>query len=295
MSDPNQAQPVQPAPAEGGGQSDFQVRNTRKIDPQYPSDEKKPKDAPMGPRNVVILGALSAIAVATARLYAAQGSSIVLVARNLERLKITADDLKARGAKQVEIEAIDLSESAGGAASYLAGWKQKLGEIDHVLLFYGYLGSQEQASADIGELQKILAVNFTSAALWSEATANVLRAQKHGSLVAISSVAGDRGRQSNYAYGSAKGGLALYVQGLAHSLAPTGARAVAMKLGFVDTPMTADLKKGGPLWAKPEGIAPSVLRAAEKGGPIQYAPTIWKLIMLVIRSVPSFVFHKTKL
>lgn len=292
MSDPNQPQPVQPAES---SQGDFEVRNTRKIDPQYPADEKRPAADPMGPRKVVILGALSAIAVAAARLYAAQGSSIVLVARNLERLKITADDLKARGAKLVEIEAIDLADSAASAASWMDSWKQKLGGVDHVLLFYGYLGSQEKASADIGELQKILAVNFTSAALWCEAAGNVLRAQKHGSLVAISSVAGDRGRQSNYAYGAAKGGLALYVQGLAHSLAPVGARAVAMKFGFVDTPMTADIKKGGPLWATPEGVAPSVLRAAEKGGPIQYAPSIWKLIMLVIRSVPSFIFHKTKL
>jgi len=262
MSDPNQ-----PAPTpDGGGQDDFQVRNTRKIDPQYPADEKRPAAEPMGARKVIILGALSAIAVAAARLYAAEGSSIVLVARNLDRLKATADDLVARGAKQVEIETVDLTENAASAAMMLDGWKQKLGGIDHVLLFYGYLGSQDTASADVGELQKILTVNFTSAALWCEAVGNVLRAQKRGSLVAISSVAGDRGRQSNYAYGAAKGGLALYVQGLAHSLAPVGARAVAMKFGFVDTPMTADIKKGGPLWATPEGVAPSVLKAAEKAG-----------------------------
>lgn len=294
MSDPNTPAPA-PAPSEGGGQDEFTIKNTRKIDPQYPADEKRPAAGPVGARKVIFLGALSAIAVAAARLYAAQGSSIVLVARNAERLKITADDLKARGARQVEIEAIDLSENAASAATFLDGWVQKLGGVDHIHLFYGYLGSQEKASADVGELQKILAVNFTSAALWCEAAGNVLRRQKSGALVAISSVAGDRGRQSNYAYGAAKGGLALYVQGLAHSLAPTGARAVAMKFGFVDTPMTADLKKGGPLWATPESIAPSVLKAAEKGGPIQYAPGIWKMIMLVIRTVPSFVFHKTKL
>jgi NAD(P)-dependent dehydrogenase (short-subunit alcohol dehydrogenase family) len=114
-------------------------------------------------------------------------------------------------------------------------------------------------------------------------------------VVAITSVAGDRGRQSNFAYGAAKGGLSIFVQGLAHSLAPHGARAVSMKLGFVDTPMTDGMNKSGALWAKPAQVAVAIRRAADTGGPIQYAPTIWKFIMLVIRTVPSFVFHKTKL
>ena len=123
----------------------------------------------------------------------------------------------------------------------------------------------------------------------------MFRTQGRGALVAVSSVAGDRGRQSNYAYGAAKGGLALFVQGLAHSLAASNARAVALKPGFVDTPMTEGLKKGGPLWAKPEAIAEAVRRAAERGGPIQYAPGFWRWIMLAIRSAPAFVFHRTRL
>jgi NAD(P)-dependent dehydrogenase (short-subunit alcohol dehydrogenase family) len=114
-------------------------------------------------------------------------------------------------------------------------------------------------------------------------------------VVAVSSVAGDRGRQSNYAYGAAKGGLALYMQGLAHSLAPVGARAVVVKPGFVDTPMTDGMAKGGPLWARPEAIAKAIRSAASRGGPIQYAPGFWRMIMLAIRAVPAFVFHKTKL
>jgi decaprenylphospho-beta-D-erythro-pentofuranosid-2-ulose 2-reductase len=111
----------------------------------------------------------------------------------------------------------------------------------------------------------------------------------------VSSVAGDRGRQSNYAYGAAKGGLALYVQGIAHSLAGTGARAVAVKPGFVDTPMTDGLKKGGAMWASADQIGQALRRAADKGGPIQYAPGKWRIVMAVIRAVPAFVFHKTKL
>ena len=249
-----------------------------------------------GPSNrVVILGALSAIAMATARIYAAEGAALVLAARNGERLKALADDLKTRGAPQVEIAALDLEAAASEAPKHMADWKAKLGGLDHVHLIYGYLGTQEKASADPVELARITSSNYSTAVQWCEAAANILREQKHGSVVAVSSVAGDRGRQSNYAYGAAKGGLALYMQGLAHSLAPTGARAVAVKPGFVDTPMTDGLKKGGALWASPEKIGRIIRRAADKGGPIQYAPGIWRMIMMVIRSVPSFVFHKTRL
>ena len=244
---------------------------------------------------VVILGALSAIAIATARIYASEGAALVLAARNSERLKGLADDLRARGAVQVETAALDLETASSDAAAHLARWAQQLGGLDHVLVIYGYLGAQDKASNDAGELARILSSNFTSAVAWCEAAAGMMRAQKRGSIVAVSSVAGDRGRQSNYAYGAAKGGLALYMQGLAHSLAAVGARAVAVKPGFVDTPMTDGLKKGGPLWAKPEAIGEAIRRAADRGGPIQYAPGLWRLIMLVIRTVPAFVFHKTKL
>jgi decaprenylphospho-beta-D-erythro-pentofuranosid-2-ulose 2-reductase len=244
---------------------------------------------------VVMLGALSAIATAAARIYAREGAALVLVARNEERLKALAADLKARGAVHVEIAAMDLEAEAGNAATHLADWAARMGEIDHVHLVYGYLGSQPEASANRAELSRIMTSNFTSAVHWCEAAANVLRGQKHGSLVAVSSVAGDRGRQSNYAYGAAKGGLALFIQGIAHSLAGTGARAVAVKPGFVDTPMTDGLKKGGPMWASADQIGKALRRAADRGGPIQYAPGKWRLVMAIIRSVPAFVFHKTKL
>lgn len=251
--------------------------------------------APSGGRRVIILGALSAIAQATARLYAADGAALLLAARTADRLDLVAADLKARGARQVEVASLDLEAAADDAPKLLEEWSAKLGGIDHVHVIYGYLGAQPEAQAKPEELKRILGVNFTSAALWCEAAANLLRAQKHGSLVVVSSVAGDRGRQSNYAYGAAKGGIALFVQGIAHSLAGTGARAVAVKPGFVDTPMTDGMNKSGALWAQPDQIAQVLKRAADKGPPIQYAPGLWRMIMLVIRTVPSFVFHKTKL
>lgn len=248
-----------------------------------------------GRKRVVILGALSAIATAAARIYAAEGAALVLAARNEERLSALAADLRARGATDVAISAMDLEAEAIRADMYLNAWAAHLGGIDHVHLVYGYLGSQAEASASPAELTRIVASNFASAVHWCEAAANILRAQKHGALVAVSSVAGDRGRQSNYAYGAAKGGLALYVQGIAHSLAGTGARAVAVKPGFVDTPMTDGLNKGGPMWASADQIGRALYRAAEKGGPIQYAPGKWRLVMAIIRAVPSFLFHRTKL
>ncbi len=243
---------------------------------------------------VIILGALSAIAIATARLYAKEGAALLLVARNASRLDALAADLKARGAAMVETAVVDLEAEAMSAPVLMAGWKRRLGCLDHVHLIYGYLGTQAQATASPAELARITASNYASAVQWCEAAANIFREQKSGSLVAVSSVAGDRGRQSNYAYGAAKGGLALYVQGLAHSLAPTGARAVAVKPGFVDTPMTDGLKKGGPMWASPEQVGRILRRAADRGGPLQYAPGKWRLVMMIIRSVPAFIFHKTK-
>lgn len=246
-------------------------------------------------RRVLILGAQSAIAVATARLYAAEGARLVLVARNQDRLDRIADDLRARGALEVEAITLDLVAEAASARKHLADWQKLVGGLDHAHIFYGYLGDQEKAQTDPEELDRILTVNFTSAAQWSEAIAAHYRKQKHGSLVVISSVAGDRGRQSNYAYGAAKGAITLFVQGLAHSLASTGAHATAIKLGFVDTPMTDGMDKSGPLWASPAQVAATIRKAADTKGPIHYGPWFWRPIMLVIRAVPAFIFHRTKL
>jgi short-subunit dehydrogenase len=148
---------------------------------------------------VVILGALSAMATAAARIYAAEGAALVLVARNEARLAALAADLRARGAVEVETAALDLEAEAPQARLHLADWAKRLGGVDHIHLVYGYLGDQAKASIDPTELTRITVSNFASAVHWCEAAANILRAQRHGALVAVSSVAGDRGRQSNYA------------------------------------------------------------------------------------------------
>ena len=189
---------------------------------------------------------------------------------------------------------IDLAGCADPRAE-LARMAAAIGGLDGVLLFYGTLGDNAKAEKDMAEARRILHTNFTSAAEWCLAAADLIEAQRHGSLVVVGSVAGDRGRQSNYIYGAAKGGLGLLVQGLAHRLARCGGHAVVIKPGFVDTPMTAGIAKGGPLWAKPEAVATIIKRAATRSGPVVYAPGFWRWIMLAIRAVPAPVFHKTKL
>jgi short-subunit dehydrogenase len=141
----------------------------------------------------------------------------------------------------------------------------------------------------------LLQVNFTSAAAWCQAIAAVFERQRSGALLVIGSVAGDRGRASNYVYGASKAGLGVFVEGVAHRLAGTGSRAVLIKPGFVDTPMTAGVARKSALWARPETVARVIVASANRGGPVVYAPWFWRAIMLVVRNVPSTIFHKTRL
>jgi short-subunit dehydrogenase len=245
-------------------------------------------------KRVVILGALSAVAIAVARRYAAAGASLALAARRADELEVLSADLRARGAANVTTFAIDLALAPDPAASF-EQISATLGGVDVVVLAYGALTDQDRALTDLSYARDQIGVNFTSAALWSLAAATRLEAQDSGALVVIGSVAGDRGRQSNFVYGAAKAGLATLVQGLAHRLAAGKARAVIVKPGFIDTPMTAHLPKGGPLWSKPDAIAGVIVKAAEGGGPVVYAPWFWRFILLIIRLVPAPIFHKTKL
>jgi NAD(P)-dependent dehydrogenase (short-subunit alcohol dehydrogenase family) len=243
-------------------------------------------------KRVIVLGALSAVGEAVCRLYAAEGASLTIAGRDAVRLAQVATDLQLRGAT-VRTAAMDLA--VGSPAQALDELVAGMGGVDHVLVIYGLLGDQARGETDEAHARAVLEVNFTSAALWCLAAAAVLETQGSGSLVAIGSVAGDRGRRSNYLYGAAKGGLAVLMQGLAHRLAASGARAVVVKPGFIDTPMTAHLAKGGPLWASPAAVARIVRRAADRGGPVVYAPWFWRWILLIVRLVPAPVFHKTKL
>jgi decaprenylphospho-beta-D-erythro-pentofuranosid-2-ulose 2-reductase len=240
---------------------------------------------------VVILGAASGIAEATARLYAGEGAALVLAGRNAERLEEIAADLRVRGARAVSTYTVDFVTA--DAERVLPEMVGLLGGVDHILLAWGTLGDQARAERDGAIATAILEANFLSAARWALAAANVLEQAGRGSLVALGSVASDRGRRKNYIYGAAKAGLATLVEGIAHRFADKGPRAVVVKPGPTDTAMTAAMAKGGPLWASPEAVAQRVRAAADKGSPVQYAPRRWRLIMLAIRALPYRLFNRT--
>ena len=242
------------------------------------------------PLRVLILGAGSGIAQATARLYAAEGAMIGLAGRHPERLAAIAADLTSRGAASTEIFEVDFT--APDAAATLSGMVAKLGGLDHVLLAYGVLGDQGLADRDEAAALAIIDVNFRSAAAWTLAVANLLERRGKGSMVVLGSVAGDRGRRSNYVYGAAKAGLAVLVQGVSHRFRGVGPRVVIVKPGPTDTAMTAGMAKGGPMWATPEAVAAVVRKAADRGGPVVYAPGRWWLIMAIIRNIPAAIFNK---
>lgn len=243
--------------------------------------------------NVVILGAVSGMAQEVERIYAARGETMGLFAIEAGEVETIAADLRIRGASKVETRVLDLAAVTDPEAE-LREMSAKLGGIDALILTYGILGQQAQAKDDLGQARRILETDFTSAALWMLAAAKVVKPS--GSILVLSSVAGDRGRKSNYIYGAAKGGLALMAQGMAHDYAATGPHVVAIKPGFVITPMTAGLKRGGPLWASAATLAKIIVGAIDKKrGPLVYAPWFWRLIMLIIRLVPAPIFHKTNL
>ncbi len=240
-------------------------------------------------QRIIILGAASGIAEATARLYAAEGASLVLAGRNRTRLEQIAADLRVRGAVTTEIEEIDLATADAGALDRMVA---SLGGVDVVLIAYGTMPANELSEHDLTIAKSLFETNFTSPALWSLAAANVLERQGRGTLVVLGSPAGDRGRRKNYVYGATKGGLETLVEGISHRFADKGPRAVLVKPGPTDTAMTAGLPKGGALWATAETVAKAVKGAADGGGPVRYAPMRWWLIMKVVRSVPSAIFNK---
>jgi short-subunit dehydrogenase len=244
-------------------------------------------------QNIVIFGATSAIAEQAARVWAKRGDQLVLVGRSSEKLSTIAQDLKVRGATQATIKALDLNQTEKHPA-LVAEIERELGRIDVALIAHGLLGDQRQAEKDFTAAQAIWQTNFVSAASLMSLLAPVFEKQKSGTIAAISSVAGDRGRQSNYFYGSAKGALTIFLSGLRNRLFASQVNVVTIKPGFVDTPMTAEFKKGA-LWASPETVGQGIVRAIDKKRAIVYLPGFWRLIMTIICSIPESIFKKLKL
>lgn len=255
-------------------------------------DEIESRRVVTEPLRVLMLGANSGIAEATGRRYAAEGASLLLVGRDGDRLRGLADDLLRRGASFCETAVLDLV--AADPATALAALAARLGGVDHLHIAYAIMPEQVVAAADLAIAGRMVATNYTSTALWSLAAANLLEAQGHGSLVVLGSVAGDRGRRKNFIYASTKAGIETLVEGIAHRFVGKGPRAVVVKPGPTATAMTANSPPGRRL-ASADEVAALVRRAADRGGPVQYAPRRWRLIMRIVREMPWWLFRRIDL
>lgn len=246
------------------------------------------------PSRIAVFGATSAIAEAVARRYARERAELFLAGRREEALQAIATDLEVRGAGRVATWAGDLADAAQHPP-LLAAMDAAIGRPDVALLAWGTLTDQARAEADPLYAGRELSGNLTAPAALLLALAARMRDGKGGALVCITSVAGDRGRQSNFVYGAAKGGLQRFLEGLRHRLHPEGIAVLDVRPGFVATPMTAHLPRGGPLWAKPDQVAGDIVRAVERRRAVLYTPWFWRWIMLIVRSVPRPVFHRSRL
>lgn len=241
----------------------------------------------------LILGAASGIARAVADELAARGDALVLAGRTLDELERTAADLRIR--HQVKAVAVRFDALATDThADFLDSVVAQAGDLDGALLAFGTMTDQKEAETDFSRAAAMIASNYTGAASILTHLANYFEPRKSGVIGVISSVAGDRGRQSNYIYGSAKGALSLFTQGLRNRLTKSGVRVVTIKPGFVDTPMTYGMKLP-PIVASPQYVAKDIRRALDRADGVIYTPFFWRYIMLIIQHIPEFVFRRMKL
>jgi decaprenylphospho-beta-D-erythro-pentofuranosid-2-ulose 2-reductase len=242
---------------------------------------------------ILIIGATSAIANETAKLYARDGAEFFLVARSAFKLISVKDDLVVRGAKRAETYVLDVSELDRHQEMIQAAI-DALGELDMALIAHGTLGDQRLSEESVEKTLEEFTTNCTSVISLLTILANYFEQRKRGCIAVISSVAGDRGRKSNYVYGAAKGALSIFLQGLRGRLSASGVKVVTIKPGSVDTPMTASLRKGL-LFASPRTVGQGIYEAMNKGKDVVYLPWFWRPIMLIVKSVPERVFKKVSI
>ncbi len=243
---------------------------------------------------VAVFGATSDIAAAYARLQAARGARLILLGRDPTTLQAAADDLRVRGAAAIVTHVADLADLGALDAAASAAWNAFDG-IDVALIAYGTLPDQQLAEQETTAAVRSQMLNFISPCALCGWLANRFEAQRSGTIAVLTSVAGDRGRKSNYIYGAAKGGLQAYLSGLRHRLDAAGVQVLDVRPGFVATKMTAHLPHDGPLWSEPDRIAADISQAVESRRAVLYTPWFWRWIMLVIRCLPRAVLHRTSL
>ncbi len=237
---------------------------------------------------VLIIGAKSDIARATAREYAKNGYDLYLAARNVEELQIFAQDIITRTQRNVKLVELDILDFTFHHEFYDSLEEKPLGVISAV----GYLGDQQKAQTDFEEARKITDTNYTGVVSLFNIIANDFKKRRNGFIIGISSVAGDRGRKSNYIYGSAKAALTAYLSGLRNGLYDFQVHVLTVKPGFVATNMTIGMDLPQKLTAQPQEVARDIYKSQQRGKNVLYTKWIWKWIMLVIKSIPEWKFKK---
>ena len=242
---------------------------------------------------MLIVGATSALAHETVKFFAAEGAQLFLAGRNPDKLNLISQDLKVRGAAQVETFVIDLNDF-GRHQELVDEATSTLGGLDTVLFAHGTLSDQEESVRSIEMTLQELNTNFLSTVSLLTIIANQFEAQRRGVIAVISSVAGDRGRGSNYVYGAAMAGKTAFVSGLRARMHKFGVHVLTVKPGPIDTPMTADLPKNA-LFGNAPDTGYSIYKAMKSGTDVLYTPWYWRYIMMIIRSIPERVFKRTRL
>lgn len=245
------------------------------------------------PRKILVLGATSGIAEATCRIWAAEGARLFLVARNAEKLAAVATDLRTRGASYIDTAVADLDDVEKHPA-LLAHAINSLTGLDIAYLTHGILGDQAKAEQDFNAAAQIIYTNYMAPVSLLTWLANFCVQRRAGTLAVISSVAGERGRKSNYVYGSSKAGLTAFLGGLRNRVDREGVTVLTIKPGPVKTAMTVGMK-GSDKFADVDAVAASIVKAIDKRRDTLYVPFQWGPIMWVIRSIPERIFKKLNL
>lgn len=239
------------------------------------------------PQNVVIFGATSTVAADVARVYARRGARLYLVGRNPEKLAALCTEL---GAAVVGSAAQDFDQTAA-AESCVAGALGALGRLDVALIAHGLLGDQQKSESDLAEAEQIARTNYLSVQALLIPIANQLERQRGGHLCVVTTVAAERGRPRNYTYAAAKSALNVYLQGVRSRLYAAGVQVHTIKLGPVDTPMTATHAKNA-LFSDAQTVAGQIVKAIDAGRAEAYVPGFWRPIMFVVRNLPEPLFQR---
>lgn len=240
-----------------------------------------------GGKKIVVIGATSSLCQVLCRRLAQQGAELILAGRSEEALKTQAVDIAIRTGSNAQIILLDLVQQALNVPA----WVQACGEVDAVIMAAGDMGVED--NYDLANIAQVTQANYIAPAQLLSEFARSMEARGQGMLVVISSVAGDRGRQSNYIYGSAKGALTSFASGLRNRLGKTGVHVLTVKPGFIDTPLTYAMHSC--LTASREKVADDILSAMRKRRNIIYTPWFWRYIMLIITHIPECVFKRMKL